>query len=285
MADCLDFFCLYIIGSIEIMLHFCFFIKVLNKKVVLPFYFLFTVCSLTVLHFLPTSTMIRLGVFFLLLALWGKLLCRAELKLCLFYAALAVEIMQLCYGITRFLSYILAAPFVAYEVSGLIFMLVSEIVSLIFAGICYYAVYRHFSSYTATETQYMFIVFIPLLMIFIMDEYINYIVFGWEYIYDDGTTEFIINHVQTLILHLLGLASLFCILFAHKKLLQSFRLRTELTLLEQKEHSLNQYVEEARSHYEKTKAFRHDIKNHITIVKKLLQGGKTEDAIDRKSVV
>ncbi len=91
--------------------------------------------------------------------------------------------------------------------------------------------------------------------------------------------EYLINHWQMLIIQLLGIASLFCILFAYKKLLQSFQLSTELSLLEQKEHSLNQYVEEAKSHYEKTKSFRHDIKNHIAVVKELLQVGKAEQAI------
>ncbi len=128
----------------------------------------------------------------------------------------------------------------------------------------------------------MFMVFIPILMIFIMDEYIHSIVYGWTIIIEsDGTmkNEYLINHWQMLIIQLLGIASLFCILFAYKKLLQSFQLSTELSLLEQKEHSLNQYVEEAKSHYEKTKSFRHDIKNHIAVVKELLQVGKAEQAI------
>ena len=65
----------------------------------------------------------------------------------------------------------------------------------------------------------------------------------------------------------------------NKKLLQNFHLSTELSLLEQEEHSLNRYVEEARARYEKTKSFRHDIKNHITVVKELLQNGKQEEAL------
>ena len=73
-------------------------------------------------------------------------------------------------------------------------------------------------------------------------------------------------------------ASLFCMLFAYQKLLQSFRLSTEVSLLEQEERSLNQYVEEARVRYEKTASFRHDIKNHLTMIKKLLQNGMLEQA-------
>ncbi len=49
---------------------------------------------------------------------------------------------------------------------------------------------------------------------------------------------------------------------------------------DQEERSLNQYVEEAKARYEKTRSFRHDIKNHITVVKDLLQNGKTGQALD-----
>lgn len=88
-----------------------------------------------------------------------------------------------------------------------------------------------------------------------------------------------VNHYQMLFIQLFGMASLFCILFAYKKLLQNFHLSTKLSLLVQEEHFLNQYVEEARTRYEQTKSFRHDIKNHITVVKNLLENGKQEEAL------
>lgn len=277
MTDYFDFFNIYIIGSVEMLFQFHFFTKFLNKKVTLPFYFLFIICAGIVLHFFLDSTIISLAVFSLLLVAWGVTLCRADLKSSILYAALVVEVMQLCYGIVRSLFYMLMMLFAAYEVSGIIFMLACEIASLIFTGVCYNIVYRHFSYYNAAE--YMFLVLIPILMLFIMDDYVNAITYSLAYINSSGTAEFLRNHGQTLIIQVLGIVSLFCILFAHKKLLQSFQLCTELSLLEQKEHSLNQYVEEARSHYEKTKSFRHDIRNHITVVKELLQAGKTEQAI------
>ena len=82
-----------------------------------------------------------------------------------------------------------------------------------------------------------------------------------------------------LVMHLLGLLSLFCILFSYKKLQQNFRLSTEISLMEQEEHSLNRYVEEAKARYDETKSFRHDIRNHIAVVKNLLQSGKFTEAV------
>ena len=159
-------------------------------------------------------------------------------------------------------------------------MLTSEAASLLLIGFCYYMVYRYFSDYTAAEMQQMFLVFIPILMIFIMSEYINTISFDYQYvILEDGFFEYLFSYWQLLAMYLLGLLSLFCILFSYKKLQQNFRLSTELSLLEQEEHSLNRYVEEAKTRYDRTKSFRHDIRNHIAVVKRLLQSEKLEEAI------
>lgn len=96
---------------------------------------------------------------------------------------------------------------------------------------------------------------------------------------DEETFEYLFSRWQLLAMHLLGLASLFCILFFFKKLQQNFRLGTELSLLEQEEHFLNQYVEEAKARYDRTKSFRHDIRNHIAVIKDLLGSGKLEEAV------
>ena len=126
----------------------------------------------------------------------------------------------------------------------------------------------------------MFLIFVPILMIFIMSNYINAIEydFQFEILADKGPAGHFFSHGQMLVMYLLGLASLFCILFSYKKLQQIFRLSTEISLLEQQEHSLNQYVEEAKTRYDETRSFRHDIRNHISVVKKLLQNGKLEEA-------
>ena len=65
----------------------------------------------------------------------------------------------------------------------------------------------------------------------------------------------------------------------HHIITKNGHLSTEISLLEQQEHSLNQYVEEAKARYDRTKSFRHDIRNHMAVVKKLLQSGKLEEAV------
>ena len=283
MAEYLDFFNIYIIGLIEGTFQFYFLAKILKKKLLYPFYFLFGVCEVIVTRFLSAGTVTSFVVTVFLLTVCGILACHADFKSSLLYATLTSEIMLLCYGIVKSLIGLLYAwmPDYYYDMAGILAMLVSYLASLLLTGFCYYMVYRYFSDYTTAEMQQMFLVFIPILMIFIMSEYINTIAFDYQYVVleEDGSFEYLLSHWQLLAMHLLGLLSLFCILFSYKKLQQNFRLSTEISLLEQEEHSLNQYVEEAKTRYDETKSFRHDIRNHIAVVKNLLQSGNVEEAI------
>ncbi len=292
MAEYLDFINVYMMGVVEMSFQLYFLAKILKKKVWLPFYFLFTVCAVIVNDFVPSGTIIGFVVLVFLLTAYGTFICRVDFKYSLLYAALAMEIMLLCYEIVNSLislSYPWMPAFF-HAKDNIAVVLISEAASLALVGFCYYMVYRYFSIDvqcpedgldTAMEMQQMFLIFIPILMIFIMSKYIGAIEFDvqFEILVDKGPAEHIFSHGQMLAMYFLGLLSLFCILFSYKKLQQNFRLSTELSLLEQEEHSLNQYVEEARARYDRTKSFRHDIRNHITVVKNLLQNGKMEEAV------
>ena len=286
MDEYLDFFNRYIMGVIEMSFQFYFLVKILRKKLWLPFSFLFGVCAVIVTSFLSVGTVTGFVAIVLFLTVCEILVCHADFKPSLLYATLTTEIMLLCYGIVKSLIGLLYAWLIYffYDTAGIAVMLVSEAASLLLTGVCYYMVYRYFSRdvfYTAAEMQQMFLVFIPILMIFIMSEYINTFSFDYQYMIleEDGSFEYLISYWQLLAMHLLGLLSLFCILFSYKKLQQNFRLSTEISLLEQEEHSLNRYVEEAKARYDETKSFRHDIRNHIAVVKNLLQSGKLEEAV------
>ncbi len=283
MNVCYDFFVIDIMGVIEMPLLFYFLVKILKKKLLPPFYFLFTVCAVIISDFLPIGTIMGFMALVFLLTVCGAFVCHADVKSSLLYAALTMEIALLCNDIARSLTS-LAAPFLPaafHDMTGIAFMLVSQAAALLLTGICYYVVYRYFADYSTAEMQQMFLVFIPILMIFIMSRYVNTMEFDFWYALgkDEETFEYLFSHWQLLAMNLLGLASLFCILFFFKKLQQNFRLGTELSLLEQEEHSLNQYVEEAKARYDRTKSFRHDIRNHIAVIKDLLRSGKLEEAV------
>ncbi|MDE7310109.1 MAG: GHKL domain-containing protein [Eubacterium sp.] len=281
MPDSLEFFSEYIMGGTEVLTGFCFFTRLLHTKVRPSFYALFTVCVIAAIHFVQAGTIAEFGVFALLLTASGVFACHADWKSSVLYAALVIEMMQLSFGIVKSLMSMLYPLLSAYNqnIIGIVFMVAGEMVSLLLCGLCCYMVWRCFSYYEAIKKQYVFLVLIPVLMMFVMEEYINSAIYGLV-VSDSSGVWVYANHYQMFVMQFLGIASLFCILFAYKKLLQNFSLSAELALLEQEEHSLSQYVEEAKAHYDKTKSFRHDVKNHIAVIKKLLQSGKLEQALD-----
>ncbi|MEZ3429182.1 MAG: GHKL domain-containing protein [Lachnospiraceae bacterium] len=304
MAKYLDFFNIYIMGVIEASFYVYFLSKFLKKKIWPPFYFLFGVGVVIAGEFIPNGTIAGFVVFVLLLSICGAFVCHANFKASLLYATLTMEIMLLCSGIVNSLMSLPYPwlPAFFHEPGNVAAMLICEAASFLLSGFCYYIVYRYFSRDalypvdalyavdalypmdapdTTMGMQQMFLIFVPILMIFIMSNYISAIEydFQFEILADKGPAGHFFSHGQMLAMYFLGLASLFCILFSYKKLQQIFRLSTEISLLEQQEHSLTQYVEEAKTHYDETKSFRHDIRNHIAVVKNLLRSGKLEEAV------
>ena len=189
-----DFFYIYIMDIVETSFQFYFLIKILKKKPWPPFYFLFAVCAVIINDFLPIGTIMGFMAIVLLLIVCGTFVCHADVKSSLLYAVLTTEIMLLCYGITQQLIS-LAAPFLPaafHDMTGIAFMLASQEAAFVLAGFCYYMVYRYFSMdalysmdafhplSTAAKMQQIFLVFIPVLMIFIMSRYVNTMQFDFQ---------------------------------------------------------------------------------------------------------
>lgn len=162
-------------GVAEMSFQFYFLKKIMKKKVWPPFYFLFAVCAVIVNDFVPVGTSIGFVAVVFLLTLYGIFLCHADVKSSLLYGALMTEIMLLSYAIVKSLMGILypLMPAVFHDTADIAVMLVSEAAALAFTGVCYYMLYRYFSCDTTEEMQQMFLAFIPILMIFIMGEYVN----------------------------------------------------------------------------------------------------------------
>ncbi|MDE7428528.1 MAG: GHKL domain-containing protein, partial [Lachnospiraceae bacterium] len=211
----------------------------------------------------------------------GKILYKADFVSAALYAVVTIEMMNLCFGLSNSLSYILF-PFVLEKSPrffGVILMGAGYTLALVLAILCYRGVQRCCGCDETTDRKYVFLILLPALLIFLASAYINETIYGNAMTTEEEGMLSGTNSYKMLLMQVLGVASLFCILFSYKKLAESFRLHKEAAVLELQAHSLQQYVEEARLRYEKTKSFRHDIKNHITVVKELLQNQETEAAL------
>lgn len=285
MTCLFDFFNSYVMGGAQALTGFYFFNRFLKRRIKVRYYVLFGLLWLLMMLVIPGGRIAELLSFILLLTLSGVYISgrSADRKpqtylAVLLYAALTEEIMQLCYGIVNSLLSILYSLTSALDQKavGICFMILGNM-ALVPAVFCYRAACRYFSWYETVEKQSACLVLIPILMIFFMEEYVSSVMYDLDI--TGERLDVNIYRWPLLVIRLFGLASLFCIMSAYKKLLENFRLSREVSLLEQEEQFLSRYVEEAKARYEETRSFRHDIKNHITVVKELLQKGKQEQAV------
>ena len=281
MIDYMDFFSIYVLTSLEIFMNFWFFIGFLKKKVKPIYGILFAGLGVAVLEIFNLQGIWAFLVLIILLIAAGKLLYRADFGSAALYAVVTVEITTLCFGLCNSLSYILFS--VVFEKNPVIFGFIFEwggnIFAFILAVFCYRGIQQCCMCDETANRKYIFMTLMPALLIFLAGEYINENVYGNTVTIENDGLMSGVNSCQVLFVQVLGAVSLFCIMLAYKKLTESFKRDKEAALLEQQAHFLGQYVKEARLRYEKTKSFRHDIKNHITVVKELLQNQKTEAAL------
>lgn len=281
MIDYQDFIYTYSTVSVQMLIVFYFFTKFLKKKIGTLYYLLFTLFGTMIIMGIQAGNIVCFLVCVLLLIIGGVFVCKVDGISAVLYAIITVEIMQFCYGIFDSVFCILY-PFLFsfYQKIGILWMSLRGM-ALLVVIFCYMIIYQYFLYYKIEKKQYILILLAPTVMIVFMGEYIRTVFLGNTIITDkNGTILNLVNKNYYLIfaIQFIGLISLFCMMFAYKKLVENFCLSTEVSLLEQAEHSLNQYIEEAKTRYEKTRSFRHDIKNHITVIKELLQNENAEQA-------
>lgn len=95
-------------------------------------------------------------------------------------------------------------------------------------------------------------------------------------------------HTALLCLQLLGLATLFCTLYACRAVRRSFESEAALRALRQAAAAQKSYLTEAAARDAQTRAFRHDIQNHLVVLDGLLQAETPQAArayLDRLKAV
>lgn len=86
------------------------------------------------------------------------------------------------------------------------------------------------------------------------------------------------KHGALLLMQILGLAALFCTLSAYRQICRGFQTQAALQSLTQAAQTQKNYIAEAQMRYEQTRAFRHDVKNHLSVLNGLIYSGKIEES-------
>lgn len=273
MREWLIFLYPYFLGVIEVLIEYFFFSRFLRKKRLPVYYEIFILTGLAIASLCHADNMIKFIVCVILFMLGGFWMEKAAIGTALLYGIVTVEVMHLCYGISDFLLSVLAGMVFRLNAqsAGYLFMGAGGVVPLVLSVLCYLIIEKYFVNAETERGKYTLMILTPVLLIFGVSEYINREFYGNTVIFDpDGSTLLPLPAFPVLFMQCMGITSLFCILYAYKKIGKNFCLSRQVSLLEQETDLLNQYAEEAKARFEQTRSFRHDVKNHMMVIRELL---------------
>ena len=188
-------------------------------------------------------------------------------------AVLSFYISQLSFGIINSVEAALFPRFIGSPLFYLLFLAAQLLFFVLCAG-CYYAVLRLLTWAEDSQTPYIGLLLFPGLFFFAAELYI--LQTAYSFFAPVISLEEVGKHSTLLLLQVMGLAALLCTLYAYRQLCQGFQAQAELQSLTQAAHEQKVYIAEAQARYEQTKSFRHDIKNHLSVLDGLLRSGKLE---------
>ena len=190
-------------------------------------------------------------------------------------AFFAVYISQLSFGIINSLEAIIFPDVIGKTMLYLLVAL-ATLTAFIICACCYAATIKLMPLVENSQMPYIGVLLFPGLFFFAAELYI--LRTSYNVLPAAVLPERMGTHGALLLLQILGLAALLCTLYAYKQICHGFQVQADLQSLTQAAQAQKVYITEAQTRYERTKAFRHDIKNHLSILDGLLSNGKLDES-------
>ena len=188
---------------------------------------------------------------------------------------IAGYICQLSFGMMNSIESMIFPCFVGDFALYLLLIIATAAAFAVCIG-CYALVLKFISFQQAEQTPYLNLLLLPGLFFFTAELYILHMSYSQVSVTlslaETG------KHAALLLLQVLGLGALLCTLYAYQRICAGFEAQKALLSLEQAAKAQNIYLSEAQMRYEQTKAFRHDIKNHLLILDGMLRKGQLEES-------
>lgn len=218
----------------------------------------------------------------LVFAVCGCILLWGRWVQALAVSVLAASVSNVCDGIAQWLGYWMlwkGDPWI-YSIPPCV-TLIQETVDLSLLFLILHLFLKIFSQNSRkNDGQVLFLLVIPAFFIALVERIVRDSIYGDTIVTDSerGILFPRIDHGEIFFLQILACACLFLILAAYRKIAGALQAEQTIRLLEQQERAQEVYMQEALSRYRQTRSFRHDIKNHLTVLAGLLKNGQTEQA-------
>lgn len=227
-----------------------------------------------------------LGLFLetLLLFLCGGIFLKGKWIRALTMSVLIISVLSVTNTMVRWLDYRVIAPFVINHESLIIPSdAVREFLKVLLVMGLFVLILKKFRESIADESEMTLLqLTIPAFFIALIERVIQDSIYGNGLIVDGYTREILpninINYGEILLVQILACVCLFVTLFVHQKMVGVLDSQRKLELLKQQTIEQENYVKEAKARYQQTASFRHDIKNHLTVLAELLKAGEAGKA-------
>lgn len=284
----------FTVNALQVCVSLHYFTKLLGKPLKWVRFILCAAASSALLSIPECTVFLQFALLILFLCIIGRFVCKRTLSIAALYAVVVAEIMSLMFGIFNSLLTLLfplTGPS-SDPIVGFAFMLFGDL-AILGAALCYRLLIRTLPCHDSVEDKGVLIALVPSLLICTITQYISTAFYGDTLLtsdnelipaaqmvafraYDSATIS--AGNWQLLGIQLLSLASLFCVLYAYRKLREYLVLAGRISLLEQEEKYLRQYVAESKARYDRARSFRHDVNNHLAVLAGLLAKEKTAQA-------
>lgn len=210
----------------------------------------------------------------------GYFLLKVSLPNALLTAILAECVVSLAFELTNAIASILYPILIPIDWGlGALVSVGAGVAPLLLIYVAYAVILKKFHFDGSAMKQYFAIFLLPVLFALVVCGYISDTVYGNVIVMDSsGVVQPGVNHWFVLLVQVLVGLLLVGTLYACQKLSEGYAAQTRLLLLEQEVSTQRDYLREAVSRYEQTRAFRHDIKNHLSVLFGLLQQEETQNA-------
>lgn len=223
---------------------------------------------------------INMGAELLILYGVNRLVIGSQPSVSRIAAIVAIYICQFSFGFVNSIEAVFF-PYVIETRFLYLFVIVATAVSFAICAACYAVVVRAVSLEEISQMTNTGFLLFPVLFLFASELHIiqtSYTQASLDTLSFVFLLENVGRHTALLFLQILGLPALLCTLYAYRHLCRSLQAQAEMQSLAQAAQAQKIYVMEAKMRYEQTKAFRHDIKNHLSVLDGLLNSGKLEES-------
>ena len=190
-------------------------------------------------------------------------------------AFFAVYISQLSFGIINSLEAIIFPDMIGRPLLYLLLAL-ATLIAFVICICCYAAALKLMPLVGDSQMPFIGVLLFPGLFFLAAELYILHT--SYSVLTETALPERMGTHGALLLLQVLGLAALLCTLYAYRQICHGFQVQADLQSLTQAAQAQKVYIAEAQMRYERTKAFRHDIKNHLSVLDGLLSNGKLNES-------